>query len=248
MPDLSIVVPVHNEAANVDALIEEIYSVLGDLEIELILVDDGSTDETADRLRALADRFPLHCLSHPANLGQSAALCNGILHARSEWIATLDGDGQNDPADILKLRDGLRRIADPRLKLLCGWRQARHDSWIKCQSSRIANGIRSRMLRDGTPDAGCGLKLIERRAFLTLPRFDHMHRFLPALIQMQGGRTVSLPVNHRPRRQGVSKYGIRNRLWAGVIDLLGVMWLKKRWLKIAAPAEPPPWSGRSPQV
>src|SRR6185295_15201238 len=170
-------------------------------------------------------RFPrLRVLVHAASCGQSTALLTGVRAARGEWIATLDGDGQNDPADIPKL---LAARANG-LAMIAGYRKSRRDTWIKRISSRIANGVRSRMLGDATPDTGCGLKLFRRATFLELPYFDHMHRFLPALVQRHGGRTVSVEVNHRPRSRGVSNYGTLDRLWVGIVDLFGVMWLKRR--------------------
>ncbi|HEY8553032.1 MAG TPA: glycosyltransferase, partial [Burkholderiales bacterium] len=160
------------------------------------------------------------------SLGQSAALMTGARAARAPWIATLDGDGQNDPADIPRLYAAARK--DPRLGLIVGYRRRRHDTLLKRVSSRIANGVRSRVLRDRTPDTGCGLKLIRRELYLALPYFDHMHRFLPALVQALGAPTLSIDVNHRPRQRGRSNYGLHDRLWAGIVDLLGVLWLTRR--------------------
>ena len=148
--------------------------------------------------------------------------------ARGEWVATLDGDGQNDPADIPKLlaaRDSARAAT---LWLIAGYRKTRRDTWLKRLSSRIANAVRSNLLGDATPDTGCGLKLVARAAYLELPFFDHMHRFLPALVQRNGGATISVEVNHRPRTRGTSNYGLFDRLWVGIVDLVGVMWLKRR--------------------
>jgi dolichol-phosphate mannosyltransferase len=148
--------------------------------------------------------------------------------ARHSVIATLDGDGQNDPADIPRLLDDYLRGFAEGTRLVTGHRVQRRDTWLRRMSSRIANGVRSRLLHDHTPDTGCGLKVFARDDFLALPFFDHMHRFLPALIARHGGRIVSLPVNHRPRTRGKSKYGVTNRLWVGITDLLGVMWLRRR--------------------
>ena len=153
----------------------------------------------------------------------------GMRAARGEWVATLDGDGQNDPADIPKLlaaRDAAGQAVN--LHLIGGFRRTRRDSWIKRISSRVANGVRSRLLGDATPDTGCGLKLIARAAYLELPFFDHMHRFLPALGQRHGGATLSVEVNHRLRTRGTSNYGLFDRLWVGIVDLAGVMWLRRR--------------------
>jgi dolichol-phosphate mannosyltransferase len=227
---LSIVVPVRNEQDNVLPLIEEIHAALdGRAEFEVVYVDDGSSDATPARLAEAMQRYPrLRVLRHRESCGQSTALMTGFRAARGEWIATLDGDGQNDPADIPKLvaaRDG---AAGTNLKLVAGYRRKRQDNWLKRVSSRVANGVRSRMLGDATPDTGCGLKLIERDACLALPYFDHMHRFLPALIQRGGGATISVEVNHRPRTRGVSNYGMFDRLWVGIVDLFGVMWLNRR--------------------
>jgi dolichol-phosphate mannosyltransferase len=227
---LSVVVPVRNEAENILPLLAEIHAALeGGGEFEVIYVDDGSSDATPARLAEALKTFPrLRVLAHAESCGQSAALVTGFRAARGEWIATLDGDGQNDPADIPKLiavRDGAPRA---HLQLISGFRKKRQDSWLKRLSSRIANGVRSRLLGDATPDTGCGLKLILRSAVLELPVFDHMHRFLPALVQRNGGATLSVEVNHRPRTRGTSNYGMFDRLWVGIVDLFGVMWLQRR--------------------
>lgn len=229
--DLSIVIPVFNEAENIPILAEEIRSALdGKYEYEAIFVDDCSNDASADALASLRKEYPqFRHLRHQRNSGQSTAVLNGVKAARSEWIATLDGDGQNDPADIPAMMEMLNASAgDQSLQMVAGYRKKRQDSWIKKISSRIANGVRSRLLRDATPDTGCGLKLFSRDAFLELPYFDHMHRFLPALIQRNGGKSVSVEVNHRHRVAGVSKYGLHNRLWVGIVDIFGVRWLQRR--------------------
>jgi dolichol-phosphate mannosyltransferase len=227
--DLSVVIPVRNEAENVAPLVAEIRAALGGaLDYEIVYVDDGSSDATAAELAAAAAGFPrLRVLRHDASYGQSAAVRTGVKAAQAPWIATLDGDGQNDPADIPRLWAMTRQASDGRL-LIAGHRQRRCDSWVKRVSSRIANGVRARLLGDATPDTGCGLKLFPRELFLELPFFDHMHRFLPALVQRQGGRTVSVPVNHRPRERGASNYGTLDRLAVGISDLLGVLWLQRR--------------------
>lgn len=224
---VSIVVPVRNEAENIAPLIDEIRAALDGSEYEVIYVDDGSTDTTLQVLREYARDFDrLRIVRHKASCGQSTAVLSGVKAARHAWIATLDGDGQNDPADIPSL---LKAQAEaPEVKLFCGYRHNRRDTWIKRMSSRIANGVRSRMLRDATPDTGCGLKLFNREIFLSLPYFDHMHRFLPALFQRSGSRIVSVKVNHRPRVRGKSNYGLHNRLWVGIVDIFGVMWLIRR--------------------
>jgi dolichol-phosphate mannosyltransferase len=239
--DLSVVVPVKNEQENVAPLIAEIRAALdGRVDYEVVYINDGSTDATAARLAAIQKEFPrLRVLTHARSCGQSAAIVSGVRAARGEWIATLDGDGQNDPADIPKLLALVRDPAQPKnLQCIAGWRKKRQDTWLKRLSSKIANGVRSRLLGDATPDTGCGLKLIPRAVWLQLPFFDHMHRFLPALVQRNGGATVSVEVNHRPRTRGVSNYGLHNRLWVGLVDLVGVMWLQRR-MKCAQVSEAP---------
>jgi dolichol-phosphate mannosyltransferase len=228
-PSLSVVVPVHNEQDNIAPLVGEIVAALrGRVSFEIIHVDDASTDATAEALRAAMRVTPeLRVIQHRQQAGQSTAVRNGVRAARAAWIATLDGDGQNDPADIPKLL-AARDKAASQVKLFAGWRVNRRDSFNKRISSSIANAVRSRLLRDATPDTGCGIKLFERATFLELPYFDHMHRFLPALIHRAGWQTVSVPVNHRPRTAGISKYGMWNRLWVGIADLRGVAWLARR--------------------
>ncbi|MBD8528005.1 glycosyltransferase family 2 protein [Pseudomarimonas arenosa] len=227
--ELSVVVPVFNEQDNVRPLIEEIIAALrGKLAFEIVYVDDHSSDATPDRLQQITREVPeLRVLRHQKQSGQSTAVRNGIKAARGRWIATLDGDGQNDPADIPKLL-AERDRANASVKLFAGWRVNRVDSSSKRWASRWANRIRSRMLRDSTPDTGCGIKLFEREAFLDLPYFDHMHRYLPALMQRAGWKTVSVPVNHRGRSSGVSKYNNLNRALVGISDLRGVAWLIRR--------------------
>ena len=232
---LSIVVPVRNEAENILPLLAEIHAALDSHgEFEVVYVDDGSRDATPERLLEALARYPrLRVLAHRASCGQSAALMTGVRAARGDWVATLDGDGQNDPADIPKLiaaRDSARdgATAQGKLQLVAGYRRTRRDTWLKRFSSRVANAVRASLLGDATPDTGCGLKLIARAAYLELPFFDHMHRFLPALVQRNGGATLSAEVGHRPRTRGQSNYGLFDRLWVGIVDLLGVMWLKRR--------------------
>ena len=226
---LSVVVPVYNEQDNVAPLVGEIVAALrGSIDFEIVYVDDDSTDATLARLQALKAEVPeLRIVRHLANGGQSTATRNGVKAARGAWIATLDGDGQNDPADIPKLLAERDRAASD-VKLFAGWRVERKDSGSKRWASKWANAIRSRMLRDATPDTGCGIKLFEREAFLDLPYFDHMHRYLPALMQRAGWKTVSVPVNHRHRGTGVSKYNNLNRALVGIADLRGVAWLIRR--------------------
>ena len=226
---LSVVVPVFNERDNILPLLGEIAAALrGHGAFEIIYVDDASRDDTLVVLQAARAQFPeLRILRHRAQSGQSTAVWNGACAARGAWIATLDGAGQSDPADIPKLL-AARAAATPQIKLFAGWRTTRRDSFSKRISSRIANGVRARLLRDATPDTGCGLKLFEREMFLRLPYFDHMHRFLPALVRRAGHACQSVPVAHRPRTRGVSKYGMWNRLWVGLSDLRGVAWLMRR--------------------
>jgi dolichol-phosphate mannosyltransferase len=228
--ELSVVIPVRNEAPNIAPLVAEIRAALDDAcDYEIVYVDDGSSDDTAAAIHALARAFPrLRLVRHARSFGQSAAVRSGVKAARAPWIATLDGDGQNDPADIPRLWE-IALAAPPAPPLLvAGHRQRRQDSAVKRVSSRIANRVRARLLQDGTPDTGCGLKLFRRDVFLDLPFFDHIHRFLPALVQRQGGRVVSVVVNHRPRERGTSNYGTFDRLWVGITDLFGVMWLQRR--------------------
>jgi dolichol-phosphate mannosyltransferase len=243
-PALSVVVPVFNEQDNVAPLVGEILAALrgrapadgGDFEI--VYVDDHSKDATLATLQRLKAEVPeLRVIRHVVQSGQSTAIRNGVKAARGEWIATLDGDGQNDPADIPKLL-AQRANADAAVKLFAGWRVDRRDSGSKRWASKWANAIRSRMLRDDTPDTGCGIKLFERAAFLELPYFDHMHRYLPALMQRAGFKTVSVPVNHRHRSSGVSKYNNLNRALVGIADLRGVAWLIRRG-KVTAVEELP---------
>ncbi|MBD8637356.1 MULTISPECIES: glycosyltransferase family 2 protein [unclassified Stenotrophomonas] len=228
-PELSVVVPVFNERDNVAPLVAEITAALrGRIAFEIVYVDDQSRDDTLAVLRALKSQTPeLRVLHHVSQSGQSTAVRNGVKHARGAWIATLDGDGQNDPADIPGLLDARAR-ADASVKLFAGWRVNRKDSGSKRWASRWANAIRARMLRDDTPDTGCGIKLFEREAFLDLPYFDHMHRYLPALMQRAGWQTTSVPVNHRHRTTGVSKYTNLGRALVGIRDLRGVAWLITR--------------------
>jgi dolichol-phosphate mannosyltransferase len=229
---ISIVVPVHNEADNISALIAEIVEAMSGSEAyEIIYVDDGSNDGTAAVLKQEMQHVgTLRVIRHQRSCGQSAAIYTGVKAARYPFIATLDGDGQNDPADIPRLYEVLvqQRKNIGNLWMIAGWRNKRHDSAWRLFSSKVANGIRSRLLGDHTPDTGCGLKVFLRDEFLSLPYFDHMHRFLPALVLRAGGQVISEPVNHRSRTLGYSKYGTLDRLWVGISDILGVMWLQKR--------------------
>ena len=225
-PFLSVVVPVRNEAPNIEPLIAEIRAALAGVAHEIVYVDDGSDDDTPSVLRAMAAQG-VRVLRHRVGCGQSAAIVSGVRAAQGTWIATLDGDGQNDPADIPALLARAEREGG--LVLIAGHRTRRRDSAVKRFTSRLANRIRAGLLGDATPDTGCGLKMFQRAAFLELPAFDHMHRYLPALFIRAGGRVVSVPVNHRPRTRGASKYGTLDRLWVGIFDLVGVFWLQRRW-------------------
>jgi dolichol-phosphate mannosyltransferase len=229
--EFSVVVPVCNEAENIEPLAREIEAAMRGRAYEMIFVDDGSTDDTAVNLRRLKPSLPaLRVLRHSFRSGQSAAVASGVRNARAPWIATLDGDGQNDPADIPKLIAARDLPENRSVHLVMGNRTAsRKDTAYRRLQSRIANGVRSGLLGDGTPDTGCGIKIFVRDTFLDLPRFDHMHRFLPALFQRQGTRVISVPVSHRERTRGTSKYGMLNRLWVGIIDIMGVIWLRRRY-------------------
>ena len=237
----SVVVPFYNEADNVAPLLREIAQAMKEIaDYEIVAVNDGSTDATREMLAEMDSALEpqLHVIEHEKNRGQSAAICSGVDAATGEWIITLDGDGQNDPADIPVLLDRIDKPGQSIVPvLICGNRQLRRDSLVRRMSSLLANGVRSRLLGDATPDTGCGLKVFRRAAFLDLPRFDHMHRFLPALIRRDGGQTISVVVSHRPRLRGQSSYGIWDRLGVGIVDLIGVMWLKRRKFKPSSSEE-----------
>lgn len=229
---ISIIVPVYNEADNIISLIDEIVTAMSQAEAyEIIYVDDGSNDDTAAILKQAQQNVKaLRVIRHQQSCGQSAAIYTGIKAASYLCIATLDGDGQNDPADIPRMYQVLmqQRKTTSNLSMVAGWRNKRHDSAWRLFSSKVANSVRSALLGDNTPDTGCGLKVFLRDEFLGLPYFDHMHRFLPALILRAGGQVISEPVNHRARAHGYSKYGTLDRLWVGITDILGVIWLQKR--------------------
>ncbi|MGZ4976835.1 MAG: glycosyltransferase family 2 protein [Methylobacter sp.] len=228
---ISVVIPVYNEADNINALIAEIVEAMREAEAyEIIYVDDGSNDDTAAFLKQAQHIKTLRVIRHQQSCGQSAAIHTGVQAASYPYVATLDGDGQNDPADIPRLYEVLieQRKNSGNLWMVAGWRNKRHDSAWRLFSSKIANSVRAAMLGDNTPDTGCGLKVFLRDEFLRLPYFDHMHRFLPALILRAGGQVISEPVNHRGRTHGYSKYGTLDRLWVGIVDILGVIWLQKR--------------------
>lgn len=220
-PRLSVVVPLFNEEDNVRPLVEEIRAALAGWDFELVLVDDGSTDETVARI---PDEPFIRVLEFEKNTGQSAAMHAGIMAARGGLIALLDGDLQNDPADIPALITGIEGGAD----LVCGWRTRRQDTWSKRWQSRIANAVRQYFTRDGVHDTGCTLKVMRRQCREALLPFNGMHRFIPALIAAAGCTVAEQPVNHRPRRHGSSKYGLANRALRATCDLIGVMWLRSR--------------------
>jgi len=227
-PAVTVVVPVRNEADNVGPLTEEIAAALnGRWTFELVFVNDGSADGTQAALTALkAERPWLRQIKHEASCGQSAAVRSGVAAARAPVVATLDGDGQNDPSFIPALLAALEQGAN--IGLVAGQRVGRRSGGFKKLQSRIANGVRAAILRDGTRDTGCGLKVFRRDAFLALPYFDGLHRFLPALFRRDGYAIAYVDVIDRPRRHGVSNYGMWDRLWVGILDLAGVRWLIRR--------------------
>lgn len=228
---ISVVVPVLNEEENIVGLLREIAQAAETLPIsEIIYVDDGSTDGTFDVLQSLRLQYPaLRIIRHDRRCGQSAALWEGIRASGNNLIATLDGDGQNDPADIRLLYDLYKKYETnlPRM-MVAGERKKRNDTMARRLASRFANGLRSALLQDRTKDTGCSLKLFRRKDYLSLPYFDHMHRFLPALMLREGVHLLHIDVSHRPRQHGVSKYGNLSRALVGITDLLGVWWLQKR--------------------
>jgi glycosyltransferase involved in cell wall biosynthesis len=227
-PDISVVVPVFDEAGAAPALAREIAAAFAGRSFEIVFVDDASRDATKAALKALQREIPqLRVLAHAKNAGQSRAIRTGILGARGAVIVTLDGDGQNDPADGPALADALM-AGPPKLALVGGERVKRQDSYAKKVASRIGNGVRKRLLNDTANDTGCGLKAFRREAFLRLPYFDHIHRYLPALMRREGYEIAFRPVNHRHRQTGASKYTNLGRLWASLSDLFGVIWLQSR--------------------
>jgi dolichol-phosphate mannosyltransferase len=227
---ISVVIAVYNEIDNIQPLLLEILHTLEKLEdFEIIMVDDASKDGTTQRLAQLAQQYPrLRTVYHSRNYGQSIAVVSGVRAARYDWIVTLDGDGQNDPADIPKLFTALNGSDPARPVLAAGIRVQRNDTQVRRLTSKIANRIRDQLLGDNCPDSACGLKLFQRKVFLQLPHFNHLHRFLPALFKRFDGVIINVPVSHRPRLSGQSKYGTMNRLWIGIVDILGVMWLLRR--------------------
>jgi len=229
---LSVVIPVFNEQDNVQTLIEEVKQALDEsLPYEILFVDDASLDGTATNILLLTRNFSnLRLIRHRRNLGQSAAVVTGVRHAKYAWVATLDGDGQNDPKDLVILLNAIK--AQSSLEVLCiGQRQQRRDTWLRKFSSRIANQVRQSILKDACPDSACGIKIFPRNLFLTLPLFKNCHRFMPALFTRAGATVIQVPVTHRERRTGISKYGVHNRLWVGIVDLFGVSWLMRRFIE-----------------
>jgi len=228
-PAVSVVVPVRNEAGNIAPLVAEIAAALGGgLSFEVIYVNDGSTDRTESELTLLmASRPWLRQIKHQTSCGQSAAVSTGVLYASASVVVTLDGDGQNDPAFIPALLKALAAGA-PAVGLVAGQRVGRRASAFKRFQSRLANAVRGAVLRDGTRDTGCGLKAFRRDLFLALPYFDGLHRFLPALVRREGYDVGYVDVVDRPRGAGTSNYGMWDRLWVGILDLIGVWWLIRR--------------------
>jgi dolichol-phosphate mannosyltransferase len=237
-PEVSIVVPVKNEADNIAPLVAEIAAAVeGRWRFEIVYVNDGSTDATSDRLAALAASRPwLRQIVHATSCGQSAALRTGAAAARAPLIVTLDGDGQNDPAFIPKLIEAFL-AGQPRVAMVAGQRVGRKASGFKRLQSRIANGVRGAILRDGTRDTGCGLKALDREVFLSLPYFDGLHRFLAALVRREGRDIAYVDVVDRPRLHGLSNYGMWDRLWVGILDLFGVWWLIRRRKRVPQVSE-----------
>ncbi len=239
-PDISLVIPTLNERENLARLVEEIVNAMvGVASFEAIFVDDGSTDGSAEELSRLMAAEPrIRCLRHDRRCGKSAALLTGVTAARAPLIATLDADRQNDPADLPAMLAAYRNApAGAIVGCVAGQRVRRRDTLLKRLSSRTANAVRRRLLRDGTRDTGCGFKLFPRATFLAMPQFEGMHRFLPALARRQGQEVRLVEVQDRPRAAGVTKYGLWNRLWVGIGDMLAVWWLIRRHRRPAAVEE-----------
>ena len=228
---ITVLIPFYNEAGNIAPLLDEVHAALNGVDYEVVCVNDASSDTTAEELVAATAAHPdrVVVLTHVKRRGKSAALFTGLRSSRGDWVQLLDGDGQNDPADARRIWDTIAsKDENPALGIVCGRRTSRNDSGFKWLQSRVANGIRRFCLRDDATDTGCGFKLIRRRAFQDLPFFASMHRFLPALVKRAGWDVREEPVADRERRHGVSKYGFLGRFGAGVVDLLGMMWLVRR--------------------
>lgn len=230
---ITVVIPVLNEQGNIPPLLNEIFEVSKIIPIsEVIYIDDGSTDKTSDVLKSMRQDIPiLRVIQHERRSGQSAAFMSGVRAAGNSIVVLMDGDGQNNPADIQKLYEiYIAHQKENKKIMVAGQRKKRHDNILRRLSSKYANAIRSFILKDGMRDTGCSLKLIRREDYLRLPYFDHMHRFLPALLMRDGVKILTADVSHRPRERGVSKYGFWDRLWVGIFDLFGVRWLLCRGL------------------
>lgn len=229
-PYISVVLPGYNEADNIDAMLQQVKQTLAPLNrpYEIIYVDDGSSDGSREKLQQAAQAISeLRPLFHATNYGQSAAVLTGYDHARGQLVVTMDSDLQNDPADIPAM---IQMLEEKQWDAICGIRQKRQDHRIKLLSSRIANRVRQWALQDGIHDAGCGMRVVRRSALRQLPAFRALHRFLPTILKIHGFRVGEMPVRHRAREAGVSKYGVGNRLWVGISDILGLRWYRKRYL------------------
>ncbi|OEF25438.1 dolichol-phosphate mannosyltransferase [Vibrio rumoiensis 1S-45] len=230
IPSISVVIPAKNEQGNIGKLIQELHQNLQHFpNMEIVITDDGSTDQTVQEAIDTAKECgcALQVISHEQSCGQSTAVLTAVKHAKGEWIITSDADGQNDPSDIPAMLEAASTITNPHF-CIAGFRAKRQDTaWIRFQS-KVANGIRHALLGDGVPDSGCGLKIIPKKTYLQLPYFDHMHRFLPALIKCLNGEIVIHQVKHRDREVGTSNYNAWNRAWVGVVDMFGVIWIQKR--------------------
>ncbi len=229
-PEISIVLPGYNEADNIDAMLAQVQTVLDKLgrRGEIIYVDDGSTDNSRQKLEAARERFPnLRPYYHRTNFGQSAAILSGVRQARGELVITMDSDLQNDPDDIPAMIELLER---EKADAVCGVRQKRQDSRMKLFSSRVANRVRHWALKDNITDAGCALRVMRRAALEQLPAFRALHRFLPTILGIHGYKVIEMPIHHRARQAGVSKYGVGNRIWVGILDIYGLRWYRRRFL------------------
>jgi len=226
-PELSVIVPLYNEEENLPILLDEIHEALQDADYEVIFVDDGSTDGSPRILDDMVRKDSrVRVLRHAANAGLSAGLATGFRHARADILVALDADLQNDPADIPRMLDALGEY-----DVVCGIRQKRHDNLLRRVSSRVANRVRNALTREDIQDVGCSLRVYRKSATVGIPWFSGMHRFLPTLLKLGGARVIQVPVNHRPRTLGSSKYNVRNRLLPGLRDLFAVRWMQRRWIR-----------------